>query len=149
MKDLKQRDRMLLMSSPQPKKALSKGTITGHYMLFLQNAMNPMDQYPDMKGFYIAMNNSPIHIADDIEQIITKIAYRRTCLPPYSQELNPIEKLWSIMTPYIKKSQFIRKEGLTTRVTEASDGVRTTTILNMSRHSVNMFDKCLQMEPTI
>ncbi|KAL7310567.1 hypothetical protein PS15m_010053 [Mucor circinelloides] len=44
---------------PLPKKALSKGTVTGHYILFLQDTMNFMDQYPDIKGFYIVMDNAP------------------------------------------------------------------------------------------
>ena len=44
---------------PLPKKALSKGIVTDHYILFLQNTMNFMGQYPDIKGFYIVMDNAP------------------------------------------------------------------------------------------
>lgn len=88
---------------PQLKKALSKGTVTGHYMLFPQNTMNFMDQFPEMKGFYIVMDNAPIHTADDINQMITKRGYRSIYLPPYSQELNPIEDFWSTMKSYVKR----------------------------------------------
>ncbi|KAL9538562.1 hypothetical protein MBANPS3_010839 [Mucor bainieri] len=44
---------------PQPKKPASKGTITGHHMLFLQSTMNFMDQFPEIKGFYIVMDQCP------------------------------------------------------------------------------------------
>ena len=31
-----------------------------------------MDQYPEMKGFYIIMDNAPIDTADDIDGMISK-----------------------------------------------------------------------------
>ncbi|CEP16685.1 hypothetical protein [Parasitella parasitica] len=43
----------------QPRKPASKGTITGHHMFFLQNSMNFMDQFPEIKGFYIVMDQCP------------------------------------------------------------------------------------------
>ncbi|KAL7313932.1 hypothetical protein PS15m_012363 [Mucor circinelloides] len=132
---------------PQPKKATSKGTVTGYYMLFLQNTMNFMDQFPEMKGFYIVMDNAPIHTADDIDQMVTKRGYKSIYLPPYSPELNPIENFWSTMKSYVKRSKFSSDEDLKIRVAEASNGVSATALLNMSQHSVNMFDKCLRMEP--
>ncbi|KAG2198710.1 hypothetical protein INT47_005395 [Mucor saturninus] len=132
---------------PQPKKALSKGIVTGHYMLSLQNTMNLMNQYPNMKDFYIVMDNAPILIADDIEQMITKRGYRSIYLPPYLLELNPIDNFWSTMKSYVKRSTFGGEEDFKAKVTKASNGARATTLLSMSQHSVSMFDKCLRMEP--
>ncbi|CEP10862.1 hypothetical protein [Parasitella parasitica] len=82
---------------PQPKKAVSKGTVTGHYMLILQYTMDLMDQYPEMKGFYIVMDNALIYTADDIDEMISKRGYKSIYLPPYSPELNPIENFCSTM----------------------------------------------------
>lgn len=132
---------------PQPKKPESKGTATGHYMLFLQKTMNFMDQYPRDEGIYTVMDNALIHTADDIDEMISKRGYKSIYLPPYSPELNPIENFWFTMKSYIKRSKLSGVEDLKTRVTEASNGIRVPCLLNMSQHSANMFDKCLRIEP--
>lgn len=93
-----------------------------------------------MKGFYIVMDSVSIHIADGIEQMITKRGCRSIYLPPCSPELNPIENFWSTMKSYVKTSEFSGEEGLKTRVTEARNRVRATALLNMNQHSVNVFD---------
>ncbi|KAL7326628.1 hypothetical protein PS15p_208932 [Mucor circinelloides] len=67
---------------PQPKKTASRGVVTSHYMLFLQNTMNFMDQFSKMKGFYIVMDNAPIHTADDIDEMISNRGYIQEHLPP-------------------------------------------------------------------
>lgn len=53
-----------------------------------------MDKYPEMKGFYLVMDNSPIHDKkdDDIDKIIESRGYKCVYLPPYSQELKLILK---------------------------------------------------------
>ncbi|KAG1079242.1 hypothetical protein G6F42_023863 [Rhizopus arrhizus] len=109
--------------------------------------MNFMDQFPKMKGFYTVMNNAPIHTADDIDEMIPKRGYKSIYLPPYSPELNPIKNFWSTMKAYVKRSKFSADEDLETRVAEASNGIRASALLNMSQHSVNVFVKCLRMEP--
>lgn len=49
------------------------------------------------EGAYIVMDNTPIHTADDIDEMISKKRYRSIYLPPYSPELNPIENFGSTM----------------------------------------------------
>lgn len=49
---------------PQPKKPASKGTVTGHYMLFLQKTMYFMDQRLELKRFCIVMGSVSIHTVD-------------------------------------------------------------------------------------
>ncbi|KAI8085472.1 hypothetical protein BDF21DRAFT_322193, partial [Thamnidium elegans] len=39
----------------------AKGTTTGHYLNSIRETLNIMDIYPEMKGFYLIMNNAPIH----------------------------------------------------------------------------------------
>jgi hypothetical protein len=129
------------------KQPAPKGTVTGHYILFLQKTMNCMDQFPEMKEFYIVMDNAPIHTADEIEEMISKRGYRSIYLPPYSPELNPIENFWSTMKSYVKRTKFNGTDDLKMRIAEASNEIRPSTLRNISQHSVNMFDKCLRMEP--
>lgn len=105
-----------------------------------------MDQYPEMKGFYIIMDNAPIHTADEIEETISKRGYRSIYLPSYSPGLNPIENFWSTMQSHVKRSRFSGTDDLKMRAPEASNDIRASTLLNMSQHSLNMFDKCLRIE---
>ena len=132
---------------PQTKKLASKSIVTGHYMIFLQKTVNCMDRFPEMKRFYIVMDNAPIHTADEIEEIISKRGYRSIYLPPYSPELNPIENFWSTMKSYVKRTKFNGTNDLKMRVAEASNEIRPSTLRNISRQNVNMFDKCLRMKP--
>ncbi|KAG1139476.1 hypothetical protein G6F38_009802 [Rhizopus arrhizus] len=100
----------------KPKKPASKGTVTGHYMNFIQKTMDEMDCIPEMKGYYIVMDNAPIHIPNEIDTMVTERGYKCIYLPPYSPELNPIEQFWSIVKNKVKRSQFQTKEDLSTRI---------------------------------
>ncbi|KAG1539963.1 hypothetical protein G6F46_007974 [Rhizopus delemar] len=50
-----------------------------------------MDEFPNMKGFHVVMDNAPIHSRDVVDPIISERGYIPVYLPPYSPELNPIE----------------------------------------------------------
>ncbi|CEP17359.1 hypothetical protein [Parasitella parasitica] len=89
----KKRNRKVPADSKTPK---SKGTVTGHYMSFLMKAMDEMDHFPEMMGYYIIMDNALIHTSQEISAMIAERGYRSVCLPPYSPELNPIEQFWAI-----------------------------------------------------
>lgn len=72
-------------------KKTTKGTVTGHYMRFISKTLDEMGKFPEMKDFYIVMDNAPIHTSQDITTIIKARSYKAIYLPPYSPELNPIE----------------------------------------------------------
>jgi hypothetical protein len=42
---------------------ISRGTVTGHYLSFLKATMDEMDKFEHMKGYYLVMDNAPIHKA--------------------------------------------------------------------------------------
>ncbi|KAL1931415.1 hypothetical protein VTP01DRAFT_9557 [Rhizomucor pusillus] len=86
---------------------LSIGTVTGHYISFLKDTLDEMDKYPQMKGHYLVMDNSPIHTSKDIAKYIEFRGYRCAYLPPYSPELNPIEQFWSVAKSKVKRHRFI------------------------------------------
>lgn len=54
------------------KKPASKGTVTGHYMNFIQKTMSEMDCIPESKGYYIAMDNAPIHTFNEMDTMVTE-----------------------------------------------------------------------------
>lgn len=53
--------------------------------------MDVIDKYDQFKGYYIVMDNTPIHMRNNIQNIIERRGYGCIYLPPYSPELNPIE----------------------------------------------------------
>jgi hypothetical protein len=128
-------------------KKTTKGTVTGHYMRFISKTLDEMDKFPEMKGFYIVMDNAPIHTSQDITTMIEARGYKAIYLPPYSPELNPIENFWSIVKGAVKRSQFQDTEDLKTRITEAGRSVSRKALHKIANHPVNNFQKCLNKEP--
>lgn len=55
-------------------------------------------------------------------------------------ELNPIENFWFTIKSYVKRTKFNGTDDLKMRVAEASNEIRPSTLRNMSRHSVSIFD---------
>jgi transposase len=50
-----------------------------------------MDEFPNIKGFHIVMDDDPIHSHDLVNFIVIERGYIPVYLPPYSPELNLIE----------------------------------------------------------
>lgn len=72
------------------------GTNAGHYINFIEKTMDEMDKYPQFKGFYMIMDNSPIHGKNgELSQLIESRGYKCVYVLPYSPELNPIEQFWA------------------------------------------------------
>ncbi|KAG1218173.1 hypothetical protein G6F35_008537 [Rhizopus arrhizus] len=131
----------------QNKKPTSKGTVTGHYLKFLEKTMDEMDCFPELKGYYIVMDNAPIHTAGQIDEMIVTRGYRSIYILPYSSELNPIEQFWSIVKNKVKRSSFEATEDLATRIAEACNCVPPKHLQAFAQHSVNCFEICLRGEP--
>lgn len=68
-----------------------KGTTSGHYLNFINDTMDIMDEFPEMKGVFIVMNNAPIYVPEIIDLMIKKRGNTPVYLPPCSPEINPIE----------------------------------------------------------
>lgn len=105
--------------------------------------MDIMDDFPEMKDYFIVMDNAPIHVPQIIDPVIISRGYTPVYLPPYSPELNPIEQFWVIVKGKVKRNKLSDVESLTTRIIEASDAVPVEHIRAFIQHSVNQFDNCL------
>ncbi|KAG1143620.1 hypothetical protein G6F37_003780 [Rhizopus arrhizus] len=70
------------------------GTRTEHFLFYLNNVVDVLDKN-NLRGFYIAMDNSPIHKPNKVRECIEKRGYKCVYLPPYSPFLNPIKEFWS------------------------------------------------------
>lgn len=59
-----------------------------------------MYRYPEMKEFYLIMDNSPIHDKKKTvksKKITESRDYQCVYIPPYFSELNPIEQFWAVV----------------------------------------------------
>lgn len=95
-------------------KSVLKGTVTGHYLVFLEKTMDVIDCLPEMKGHYIVVDNAFIHTAKETYELITRRGYTPIYFPPCSPELNPIEQFCAIVNNKVKRSKFQNKEDLAT-----------------------------------
>lgn len=131
-----------------PIKTSSAGTNAGHYINFIKKTLDQMDKYPEMKGFYLIMDNSPIHDKKDgeIDRMIESRGYKCVYLPPYSPELNPIEQFWAVVKSKVRRSQFENTEDLKTRISEACNAIPFKHLEGFIRHSHDTFKRCLNGE---
>lgn len=60
------------------------------------------------KGAVVVMDNLSVHKSPRVEELLASKGVRLLYLPPYSPDLNPIEKAWS------KLKSFLRKQGART-----------------------------------
>lgn len=54
---------------------MPKDTIVGHYIQFFSDTLAIMDPFPDMKGFYIVMDNAPMHSRPSVDQVVIEVGY--------------------------------------------------------------------------
>jgi transposase len=81
-----------------------------------------------MRGFYLIVDNVPIHTSKEIETTI-KIRsreYRYAYLPLYSPELNPIEQLWALIKGKVRRHKLEDTEALEERISDPSFAIPVT-----------------------
>jgi transposase len=54
-------------------------------------------------GQFVVMDNASFHKSERIQQLIESVGCSIIFLPPYSPDLNPIEKFWANMKRWIKQ----------------------------------------------
>jgi transposase len=123
------------------------GTVTGHYFNFISSTMDIMDKHEQFKGYYLIMDNAPIHTNDNIQKYIESRGYGCVYLPPYSPELNPIEQFWSVCKSKLKRVPLLDEETLTTRIGDACNQTLYSDLKGFSRYSVAKFQDCLDRNP--
>jgi transposase len=55
------------------------------------------------KNSLVVMDNASFHKSEKTKELVEKFSCRLFFLPPYSPDLNPIEKFWASMKAKIKK----------------------------------------------
>ena len=99
-----------------------------------------------LHGYYLVMDNAPIHKPIAIRALIEERGYKCVYLPPYSPFLNPIEEFWSKVKSGIKRNPLDTGDLLTPRIMESVTNVTLQDCRGWIRHSVSFFPRCIAME---
>lgn len=70
-------------------------------------------------GDVVIMDNLPAHKVAGIQELIEAKGAKLIYLPPYSPDLNPIEKCWSKIKTYLRKAKARTRQELETAFREA------------------------------
>ncbi|KAG1626021.1 hypothetical protein G6F44_012543 [Rhizopus delemar] len=114
---------------------------------FISDTLDIMDEFPNLKGFHIVMDNAPIHHHDIVDPIISQRGYIPVHLPPYSPELNPIEMFWKVLKDRVKRGKLTDAETLSSGIIEGSEDIPVEHLQSFIQHSINVIPKCLNKEP--
>ncbi|CEI99660.1 hypothetical protein RMCBS344292_13743 [Rhizopus microsporus] len=123
------------------------GACTHHYICFLEDVMNVMDNHIQFQNYYIVMDNAPIHQSKEIEELITSRGYRYIYLPPYSPELYPIEQFWLVVKSHVRRDELKSEDGLSDRIAVACNKIPYDHLYRFINYSVGKFDVCLHGKP--
>jgi transposase len=75
---------------------------------------------PKLKpGDVVVMDNLSSHKVDGVRDLIEKAGAEALYLPPYSPDLNPIEKAWAKLKQLLRSAKARSKEALDQAITEA------------------------------
>ncbi len=79
---------------------------------------------PKLKaGDVVVMDNLSVHKADRVRELIEGSHARLLYLPPYSPDLNPIEKAWSKFKQFLRSAKARTSDALDLAVTAALESI--------------------------
>ncbi|KAG0783371.1 hypothetical protein G6F57_002187 [Rhizopus arrhizus] len=105
------------------------------------------DKHELFKGYYLVMDNAPIHKHTGIRSYIENRCYACVYLPPYSPELNPIEQFWSVCKSKLKREALLEEEILISRIKFTCNNVLISDLRGFCKYSVAKFSGCLEKSP--
>lgn len=91
------------------------GTTKERFSEYLKNVLIPTLSEDDI----IVMDNMPSHHAKMVKEILDSSEVKYLYLPPYSPDLNPIEKMWSKIKAYLRKMKVRTVPELLNEIEEA------------------------------
>lgn len=96
------------------------GTTAERFAEYLNDCLLPTLSRDDI----IVMDNMRSHHAKAVKEILDESGIRYLYLPPYSPDLNPIEKMWSKLKAYLRKVKVRTASELPDAIEKAFSTVR-------------------------
>ena len=88
-----------------------------------------------LAGDVVVMDNLPAHKVKNIKELIERRGAQLIYLPPYSPDLNPIEKCWSKIKTYLRRAKARTRAELEKALAEAL-------LLVSSKDAIGWFKSC-------
>jgi transposase len=63
-------------------------------------------QYPPKKAIHLILDGAGYHRAKDLKEKAEELNIKLYYLPPYSPNLNPIERLWKVMNEHVRNNRY-------------------------------------------
>ncbi|OAD71132.1 hypothetical protein PHYBLDRAFT_147642 [Phycomyces blakesleeanus NRRL 1555(-)] len=109
--------------APEDRLSLPKDITGSHFVQFVVDTMDIMDQFPEVKGYHIVMDNALIHVHSIVNPTIIRRGYTPAYLSTYSSELNKIEQFWEDIKHYFNREKLKDNKTLTYRMMDACERV--------------------------
>lgn len=107
------------------------GTTAERFADYLKNTLLPTLTGTDI----IVMDNMRSHHAKEVKEILDTSGIGYLYLPPYSPDLNPIEKMWSKIKAYLRKVKVRTASELPNAIERAFSTVHSSDCLGWFRSS--------------
>lgn len=111
--------------------AVEGATDTEVFRAYVEQVLSPTLR----SGDFVIMDNLGAHKNDQTVSIIEQAGAQVLFLPPYSPDLNPIEKMWSKVKESLRSTEARTKEALIDAIAKALQSVT-------SRDAINWFASC-------
>jgi transposase len=85
------------------------------FLAYVEHILCPALKHGDV----VVMDNLSSHKIKGVQRLIEKAGAKVLYLPPYSPDLNPIEKAWSKLKQILRTAKARTKDALETAITEA------------------------------
>jgi len=88
-------------------------TVTGQYDTINKESIIEFmekirEQYNDSKAIHLVIDQAGYHKAQLVKEAAEKLKIKLVYLPPYSPNLNPIERLWKVMNEEVRNNKFFK-----------------------------------------
>ncbi|OED50999.1 DDE endonuclease [Endozoicomonas sp. (ex Bugula neritina AB1)] len=67
--------------------------------------------YASMTVIHMVLDGAGYHRSKEVVEAAKKLGIKLHYLPPYSPNLNPIERLWKVMNEYVRNNEYFAKPG--------------------------------------
>jgi transposase len=94
---------------------IEEATDADIFLAFVQQVLCPALK----SGDWVVMDNLSSHKVPQVRVSIEKVGAQLLYLPPYSPDLNPIEKAWAKLKQLLRAAQARSKEALETAIADA------------------------------